>query len=263
MNHATAFTVEFAGAFELARLVRLLCPSQFAIETLGFTADSVQQQVLDASTSRLLLCCTRQWGKSTTTAARAVYEAIVRPRSLVLIAAPASRQSAEVFLRCTTFLARVNIARRGDGLNPISFLLPNGSRIVGLPNSEATIRGFSAPAFLLIDEASRVPDALYHALLPMLATNPKALLWILSTPNGRQGFFYHEWANPNARFQRLTVTAHDCPRISREYLEEQLATLPRHTFEQEFLCKFHAPEGSLLTDDEVNAAVDPEATPIW
>lgn len=261
MQHAP-FTVEFAGAFELARLVRLLQPSQFATDTLGFTPDPIQQQVLDSTTSRLLLCCSRQWGKSTTTAARAVYEASVRPGALILIAAPGSRQSAEVFLRCASFLARVRIARRGDGLNPISFLLPNGSRIVGLPNSEATIRGFSAPAFLLIDEASRVPDALYHALLPMLATNPKALVWILSTPHGRQGFFYHEWASATTRFERVTVTADDCPRIPRDFLEEQAATLPRHLFEQEYLCKFHSPEGSLLTDEEVTGAIDPEATPI-
>jgi hypothetical protein len=33
---------------------------------------------------------------------------------------------------------------RGDGDNGISLLLPNGSRIVGLPGTEATVRGFSA-----------------------------------------------------------------------------------------------------------------------
>ncbi len=32
---------------------------------------------------------------------------------------------------------------------------PNGSRIVGLPGSEETIRGFSAVTPLLVDEASR------------------------------------------------------------------------------------------------------------
>jgi hypothetical protein len=238
-------------------------PSLFAAEALGFTPDPIQQQVLDHAGSRLLLCCTRQWGKSTTTAARAVHQAFFYPGSLILIAAPAGRQSGLAFQRCSSFLAKLGIPRRGDGINDISFVLPNGSRIVGLPNAEATIRGFSAPAFLMIDEAARVPDALYYALLPMLATNPAALLWLLSTPNGREGFFYREWADPNSAFSRVSVTAYDCPRIPRDFLDKQAATLPRHEFEQDYLCAFHSPSGSLLTEDEIDQAIHPEATPIF
>ena len=42
-------------------------------------------------------------------------------------------------------------------------MLPNGSRIVGLPGTEATVRGFSAVSLLLIDEASRVVDEMYQS----------------------------------------------------------------------------------------------------
>jgi hypothetical protein len=238
-------------------------PSRFAAEVLNFHPDPVQTQVLDSTSSRLLLCCTRQWGKSTTTAARAVHQAYFYPDSLILIAAPAGRQSGELFLRCATFLSRLGIPRRGDTVNDISFVLPNGSRIVSLPNSEEKIRGFAAPALLLVDEASRVPDDLYQGtLLPMLVTYPDAPLWLISTPNGRQGFFYNEWANPNSRFQRFTVTAYDCPRIARAALDEQAASMPRHVFETEFLCVFHSPQGTLLTDEEVAQAIDPDATPL-
>ena len=65
--------------------------------------------------------------------------------------------------------ARLGIKPRGDGDNEISLLFPNGSRIVGLPGAEGTVRGFSAVSLLLIDEASRVEDAMYKALRPMLA----------------------------------------------------------------------------------------------
>ena len=63
----------------------------------------------------------------------------------------------------------LGIRPRGDGDNAISLQLPNGSRIVGLPGKEATVRGFSAVSLLLIDEAARVEDAMYKALRPMLA----------------------------------------------------------------------------------------------
>jgi hypothetical protein len=57
-------------------------------------------------------------------------------------------------------VASLGITPRGDGDNQTSLLFPNGSRIVGLPGMEATVRGFSAVSLLLIDEASRVEDSM-------------------------------------------------------------------------------------------------------
>jgi hypothetical protein len=45
---------------------------------------------------------------------------------------------------------------KGDRRNPISLAFPNGSRIVGLPGTEATVRGFSSVSLVLIEEAARV-----------------------------------------------------------------------------------------------------------
>jgi hypothetical protein len=48
----------------------------------------------------------------------------------------------------------------------MSLAFANGSRIVGVPGLEKTVRGFSAVSMLLIDEAARVEDEMYHALRP-------------------------------------------------------------------------------------------------
>jgi hypothetical protein len=55
------------------------------------------------------------------------------------------------------------------------------------------LRGFSAVSLLIIDEASRVEDSVYKALRPMLAVG-NGDLWLLSTPFGKRGFFYENWA---------------------------------------------------------------------
>ena len=47
---------------------------------------------------------------------------------------------------------------------------------------------------LLIDEAARVPDAMYKALRPMLAVGDGDL-WLMSTPYGKRGFFYPKFGN--------------------------------------------------------------------
>src|SRR5204863_9501759 len=70
-----------------------------------------------------------------------------------------ARQSGEFMRKAEEFVRTLGIRAQGDGDNEISILLPNGSRIVGLPGREATAPGFSNVSLMLIDEAARTPAA--------------------------------------------------------------------------------------------------------
>ncbi len=226
----------------------------FARDRLGFHPDPVQARVLDPTVRRGILNCCRQWGKSTTVAVRAVQRAYHHPESLTLVASPSARQSAEFVRKAAAFLRLLGIRPRGDGDNQISLLLPNGSRIVGLPGKETTIRGFSNVSLLLIDEASRVPDELYGALRPMIATDPRASIWLMSTPNGRQGFFYDEWISTTVNWLRIEAPATTCPRIAAEFLEEERRLHLDQYFRQEYLCEFTAADFAYFDPDAVRDA---------
>ena len=52
----------------------LASPADFARLALGFSPDSTQSRVLSSRHPRRLLCCTRQWGKSTVAAPLAVHQ---------------------------------------------------------------------------------------------------------------------------------------------------------------------------------------------
>ena len=82
------------------------------------------------------------------------------------------------------------------------------SRIVGLPQVETNIRGFSNVSLLLIDEASRVPDNVYRALRPVLSASDGDL-WLMSTPNGKRGFFWDAWARGGDDRQRVEAPANE------------------------------------------------------
>src|SRR6185369_6360406 len=97
------------------------------------------------------------------------------------------------------------------------------SRIIALPENERTIRGYSGAALLVVDEASRVSDALYASVRPMLAVS-RGRLVVLSTPFGKRGFFFEEWSSDRA-WERIRITADQCPRISPEFLEEERLAL--------------------------------------
>jgi hypothetical protein len=209
----------------------------FARERLGFSPDSRQEALLRSGVSRGMVNCTRQWGKSTVAAVMAVHRATFYPKSLVVVACPSEKQSAELVWKIRDFLVKLGVRQKGDGSNRISLKLPNGSRIVGLPGKEATLRGFSAVSLMIIDEAARVEDAVYLALRPMLAVGGGEL-WLLSTPFGKRGFFHKNWESGGEDWVRTTVRATECPRISAKFLEEERRQMGDWWFRQEYLCEF-------------------------
>src|ERR1700689_3242099 len=67
--------------------------AEWVRKALGFEADETQQEILRSDKQRGLLNCTRQWGKSTVTAAKAIHQAYHYPESLTLVVSPSARQS--------------------------------------------------------------------------------------------------------------------------------------------------------------------------
>jgi hypothetical protein len=230
----------------------------FARTKLRFEPDEKQMEVLLSSEKRGILNCSRQWGKSTVTAAKAIHRAYTRPGALVLVASPSERQSAEFLRKASELVRRLGIKPRGDGDNAISLLFPNGSRIVGLPGTEATVRGFSAVSLILIDEASRVSDELYRALRPMLAVGDGDL-WMMSTPCGQRGFFYQTWAGASGNaeeWMRVCVKATECSRISADFLNRERAAMTADEFAQEYMGEFHGDGTEYFDRQLIEDAID-------
>jgi len=237
-------------------------PVEFCSARLGITPDAKQEEVLRSTAKRGVLNCARQWGKSTITAAKAVHRAWTRPGALVLFCAPGERQSAELLRKATEMAGRLGVRARGDGDNAQSLVFPNRSRIVALPGKEATVRGFSRVSLLLIDEAARVPDALYRALRPMLLVGDGDL-WLMSTPNGKRGFFYEAWAQGGARWHRLEARATENPRVRPEQLEDEREHMSADYFAQEFLCQFVDNGTELFATELLENALDDELEPLF
>jgi len=235
--------------------------AEWARRKLNFRPDTTQARVLESGSKRVVLNCTRQWGKSTITAAKAVHEAVAEKESLTLVVSPSARQSGEFVRKAAGFVRRLGIRPKGDGDNEMSLEFPNGSRLVGLPGSEATIRGFSAVSLLLVDEASRVSDELYLAIRPMLAVSG-GTLWLMSTPYGKRGFFHETWVHGGPEWERVAVPADKCPRISREFLEEERRTMGERWFRQEYLCEFVDAVSGVFDRDAVERAITDEVTPL-
>ena len=241
-------------------LAMALDPVYFAIHGLGFHPDSLQVKVLRWTTQRLLLNCTRQFGKSTIASILALHRALYYPNSLILLVSPSLRQSEELYRKVKDFMKRLMPVKLED--NQLSLRLANGSRIVALPSKEATVRGFSAVTLIIEDEASRVDDLLYRSMRPMLAVSGGRLM-LMSTPFGKSGHFFEEWSKGGSSWERIECKASDCPRIPKQFLEEERASLGEWWFRQEYQCEFVATLDNVFSHDLVMGAISADVKPLF
>jgi hypothetical protein len=91
----------------------------------------------------------------------------------------------------------------------------------------------------------------------MLAANPHAAVWLMSTPNGRQGFFYNEWTQGGSGWTRIEIPATRCPRISAKFLDGERTNMPDPIFRQEYLCEFLAADFAYFDTELVDKAFQP------
>jgi hypothetical protein len=227
------------------------------------------------------LLCSRQVGKTQAAAALALKTALLEAPALVLIFSPSERQSGEFVARVTDLYDALDQPRLAKAAAPATWYqklvaesgkddawlalpekeresalqlhLANGSRIIGLPASEAKVRCYSSVALVVFDEASRVPDDLYKAVRPMLAVSGGRAL-ALTTPFGKRGWFWREWEEGDG-WQRIKVPATACPRITPAFLAKERRSLGERWYSQEYLCEFRDAEDALFRTEDIDRAM--------
>ena len=243
----------------LQEIAYALDPVLWCQGVLSLEPDSWQASVLRSTSKRIILNCTRQSGKSTVTSALALHTALYHPGSLILCLSPTLRQSGELFHNIIRFYGDApTVPARTE--SALRLELENGSRIISLPGKEQNVRGYANVSLLVVDEAARVPDDLYYSIRPMLAVSGGKMI-ALSTPFGRRGWFFNEWENGQG-WERHTITAHQCPRISSAFLDEERRSMPSPWFRAEYFCEFTDVEDAVFSYEEVMAATSEEIEPL-
>jgi len=243
-------------------LAYALDPVAFAVDVLAFVPDAWQAAALRSTAPRQLWLACRQSGKSSTAAVAALHTALTVPGSLTLVLSPSQRQSGLLYrtMRGLTTRLPARVGMVEDTATSMTFA--SGSRIVALPGSAATIRGFSAPDLVIEDEAAFVADETHHAIRPMLAVSGGRLL-LLSTPFGKRGHLWELWAGGGCDWERVRVTADEVPRIPASFLDAERRTLPPMVFESEYLCRFTDTIDSVFRTEDVDKAFTSTVTPLF
>jgi hypothetical protein len=225
-----------------------LDPVQLIID-MGLQPDPWQIAELRSTSRRQMWTICRQAGKSTTAAVRAAHQVMYKKQSLALVISPSQRQSIELFKKIynVIYIKQPNNIMR---LSELKLELHNKSRVVALPSSELTVRGYSAPDLIIVDEAAFTSDDLMAALIPMMAANPKSKLLCISTPNGKRGWYYNSWID-DEMFTKTLLTWKDCPRITPEVVSHYERLTSELMRRQEFDCEFLDPSQVVVFPDHL------------
>jgi hypothetical protein len=169
-------------------------------------ADPWQRQVLLSTSSTIALRVCRQAGKS---------------------CCPAERQAKELARKVREYLPKTDLAVERSTQTEIE--CSNGSRLICVPSTGATIRGYTV-SLLLVDEAAFCDDESLIAVLPMVMDGGRTVF--ASTPAGRQGMFASLFLDPKVGVERIVVRGTDIPRLAAR-VERLRVALPPTKFRQE------------------------------
>lgn len=206
----------------------------------------------------------RQVGASTAGSVIAIRRARYYPGSLVAIVSPSLKQSTEVKERSKSGLLALGEHLVKDSSSIIE--LSNRSRIMSLPGSSKSVRGWSAD-LLIIDEAAFLDEETFVAARATTAATGGRTI-VQSTPMGPFGSFYELWMDPDPRWSKFRVRSDEVGTIDPAFLARERATMTPEKYTQEYEADFTNPGLGLVHPERLQeltreAPVIPDAADLW
>lgn len=284
----------------LEKLVQYLDPVRYINSLNQGDCYTWQEQVLLPEVSKLLLLAARQSGKSTIVAGLAAHMMKTRPGSLTVIIAPTKDQSEEMMIKIKLFIRHDRDIILSRSSQSEIEMESTGSRVLCLPGTEGSSRGYSSPALLIMDEVAwyrtGMDEEIYTAVTPMQTGVKEPKLILLTTPHGKTGKFWDLWdSKKNTKswskimviptyglsedksklvkfdesmldkeyMEKRGIKQYFSPRHTKEFLQDKLDDMPYQRFQQEFLCEFLEISGSLFDMDYLLQAFTDDVEPMF
>jgi hypothetical protein len=226
------------------------------------TLDDWQKEYIETPPEQdCFLLCGRQVGKTTAMSIKAVELCIkhFKKGEFVLINSIIERQA---FLMLTKSLVYAQakypqlIMKGKDKPTMHKLCFTNGTGIVsyaaGLEGSSS--RGPTIKK-VMVDEGSRMSELYFVAVLPTMSVSYGSMDIASSPfgkkhPDGTEKFFYK--CSKDEHFKKFYVSAEDCPRHTKEFLERQKNRLTKLAYAQEYLAVFTDELQRIFPDELLN-----------
>lgn len=227
-----------------------LDPAALFSDVVG-TPDLWQLKALRSQHPRQLYLCSRQSGKSAAASIKGLHTAMFHDGALVLMVSKSLPQAAELFRKSLLAYRDLGDLGRPLGVTYESRLhleLGNGSRLISLPGSDATVVGYS-PTMILLDEAAETSSDLIEALMPSVGATGGSIIAVTSA-KAASGWFYRLWTRPDRDliWEAHKATVYESSlMISDETVHHDGITLGDRYYRREYFCEFGQDENSWIS----------------
>ena len=219
-----------------------------------------QQEIYDAihtdNVRYVIALMSRQIGKSII-AEVLLIEYMLKKKTFNAYISPNYSQGRKVYSEINSLLLPTGLISKSNG-SDLKIELTNGSVLKFFSmESPKSIRGYTIDGLLVLDEAAYFPhilpsgeDPYFNIIYPITkARKPKVL--IISTPNGKNGFFYELYLkakNNEKGYKLIEGSIYDDESITIEEINELKKTYPPLAWQQEFEIKFLTDAISVFPD---------------
>lgn len=213
------------------------------------TLDPWQKKYIDTDGNCILFCC-RQGGKSTAISIKFGERAVKKKNRNILMLAFTENQAYMIFFKTLMYLQAKHpklICKGKDKPTKHIIHLTNGSKIMCYAAGKfgQGVRGHTVTD-LVVDEAPPMDREVFIAISPMLSVTG-GTMDLSGTPKGKQGYFFD--CSKKKSFTKFHITAEQCPRHSKEFLEEEKNTMSKLEYAQEYLAMFLEDVQRMFTDE--------------
>jgi len=226
------------GIDELKEMIRELGrrnPVGFAEWVGKINLTDYQKKFMMDESKRIIFVASRQVGKSTCTALKAIRKAWCYEDQTILVISRTARQSQLLCEKIVNFINKEPIVKSDVvKANTEQVKFENGSVIYSLPGKSENVRGYSA-TMIIVDEAAFVPDEVFAAIEPALATTDGQLI-LISSPFRREGYFWRAWNSSG--WSKHRVTCYENPLITEDFIEQFRQSHTLTEFRREMLAEF-------------------------
>ena len=231
---------------------------------INFKLDQWQEDVLKAE-GNLCICSGRQVGKSQIVAIKAAEYIANNPNKNVLIISITEDQAEMMIQKILIYLFDNYKDQIAKGKNkPTKHLvsLKNGSQVKCKAVGQYGLGVLGMTIDVLIpDEAAYMPEAIWQSVTPMLLTTG-GQIWLLSTPNAKQGYFYSAYTDPTMGFQTFHINSEEVANLRPEpartimlnYLKREKARMTELQYAQQYLAQFLEELQQLFPDSLIKAS---------
>ena len=226
--------------------------------------DKWQEEVLDAE-GNIVVCCGRQVGKTTVISEKVARYISKNSDKKVLVISVTEAQAENMLAMIVMRVHAINkslICKGAKKPTKHKVQLTNGSTAITKAVGQYGLGALGLTCDIVVpDECAYLPETIWQAITPMLLTTGGSL-WLLSTPNAQEGYFYEAYTNPAFGFKTFHINSEEVANARPEpmrsimlaHLEREKARMSPLEFAQQYLAQFQEELGQFFSDSLITSS---------